>query len=316
MASAPSSHFSFKDFWDLVEKQENQKVPKDFWDLVEWEQANQKPFVDRERPFERMATSVLLGTPADRRYQLHKSIQQKCPMLSRVLKDMGARISEAEERIARTLIPLKSLINSVDKYGKPMVIRQKVRDASAWQYLIKGAIDLEKNFNEAVAKKDPDIDRGAFSRVGDTFSRYISSMERSGWEPNKELPNPLHRAIQENCPMVAEAIIIRNADLNFRENGETPLSHASRLGHSEVVRILEKHMFARSSKEESKQSESDKSTSKALKPKPVEQPKQSEWDPSTSTVLQPKWTPPKPEKKEDSPGSGFDSFYNPRSWMI
>jgi hypothetical protein len=316
MASAPSSCFSsFKDFWELVEEQSNQKTPKDFWDLIEWEQSNQKPSMSPETTFEKVSTSVLLGTQADRRYQLHKSIQQKCPMLSGILKDMGARISEAEERIARTLIPLETFITSVDIYGKPMVLGQKIRAASEWQDLIKGAIDLEKFFNEAVRKKDPDIDRGAVSRVGATFTSYISSMVRSGWEPNKELPNPLHRAAQENCPLIAEAIIIRNADLNSLENGETPLSHASRLGHSEVVRILQKHMIVESSKEEAKQSESDKSTSSVPQPKPAEKPKKPELNPSTSRVLQPKWTSPKPEK-EDSPPSFFNSFYNPADWMI
>jgi len=284
--------------------------PKDFRELMEWEQANPKTSATQKADFKSLCISVLSQKKEDRRDQLYKSIQERCPMVSQVLRDMGACISDAEERIARTLIPLRSFLTSVDEYGKLLVLdKVEERSASFWRRIVKQAIYLENKFREAVGS---DIGKETVSSVRNTFARYFNSMARSGWNPNKELPNPLHRAVQENCPLVAEEMIIRNADLYSRENGEIPLAHAARLGHSEVVRILRKHMLAGPVESEFKQSEPDEPPSSVSKSKSPKKEKQSETD---KAVLQPR-TSRNPGNDLGGNNSFFYSSYKSIDWMV
>lgn len=286
-------------------------TPKDFRELLEWEQANPKTSATQKADFKSLCISVLSQKKEDRSDQLYKSIQEQCPMLSKVLRGMGACISDAEERIARTLIPLRSFLTSVDEYGKLLVLNKvEERNGSFWRRIVRQTIYLEKKFREAVGK-DSDIGKETVSRVRNTFARYFNSMARSGWEPNKELPNPLHRAVQENCPVVAEEMIIRKADLYTLENGETPLAHAARLGHSEVVRILQKHMRGGSVENEFKESDSDNRSSSVSESKSRKEQRQLETD---KTVLQPRPT----GKPENGLGGNslFYSSYKPIDWMV
>ncbi len=247
--------------------------PKDFWDLIAREQNARPKTRKQKKGFRTLCRSVLSNQPGDRQYWLHKAMQEQCPQVENALKDMGVRISDVEEQIARKLTSRKSNRTTLDKYGKLCVLKEKqIRPLSYWQELVDKAVSLERNYREKlnsngldfdekhpsldVGKKDPGIDRGSlFKRVGTTFIRFFSSMERAGWNPNQGTPKPLHAAVEGNCPMAAEAMILRRADVNSVENGETPLARASRLGHLDVVRILKKHASSGWSESESKKPE-------------------------------------------------------------